>query len=375
MTETRSEQPLPRSGGAGHLQGGEAPAHGDDGVRSRRRRGGGRPTLDTVAQRAGVGRGTVSRVINGSPKVAEDTRAAVLAAIKELGYVPNQAARTLVTQRTDTVALVITETQERLWSEPYFAGIVRGISEQLAEENMRLMLTFSPRDGDRSRLETYLMGGHVDGVMMVSGHGGDPLPGRLEAGGVPMVLCGVPVGLDPVAYVDCDNRSGARQAVEYLADKGSSRIGCITGPQDMSVGVDRLNGYRDGLRGRRLPVEERLVVVANGFDEASGIKAARELFDSAGELDAVFAASDPLAIATLRVARERGLRVPDDLAVIGFDDSPLAEVSEPPLTTVHQPTETMGREMARLLCGRIRGEEAGPLVTILGTRIVVRESA
>ncbi|THV40927.1 LacI family DNA-binding transcriptional regulator [Glycomyces buryatensis] len=343
--------------------------------RSVRRRGAGRPTLDTVARHAGVGRGTVSRVINGSPKVAEDTRAAVLAAIAELGYVPNQAARTLVTQRTDTVALVVTESQEWLWSEPFFAGVLRGITEQLAEENMRLMLTFAPRDGNRSDLEAYLMGHHVDGVMMVSSHGGDPLPERLEDAGVPIVLCGLPVGLRPVAYVDCDNRSGARQAVEYLAEKGHQRIGIISGPQDMAVGVDRLNGYRDGLRGHRLPVEENLVSYAEGFDEASGIKAARQLFDTAGELDAVFAASDPLAIATLRVARERGITVPDDLALIGFDDSPLAEVSEPPLTTVHQPTETMGREMARLLCGRVRGEEDGPLVTILGTRIIVRESA
>ena len=343
--------------------------------RSGRRRSGGRPTLDTVARHAGVGRGTVSRVINGSPKVAEDTRAAVLAAIKELGYVPNQAARTLVTQRTDTVALVVTESQEWLWSEPFFAGVLRGITEQLAEENMRLMLTFAPRDGNRADLESYLLGQHVDGVMMVSSHSGDPLPERLEEAGIPIVLCGTPAGFRPIAYVDCDNRSGARQAVEYLAEKGHKRIGLIAGPQDMAVGVDRLSGYRDGLRGHRLPVEESLVSVAEGFDEASGIKAARHLFDTAGPLDAVFAHSDPLAIATLRVARERGIRVPEDLALVGFDDSPLAEVAEPPLTTVHQPTETMGREMARLLCGRIRGEEAGPLVTILGTRIVVRQSA
>ncbi|WP_081687391.1 LacI family DNA-binding transcriptional regulator [Glycomyces tenuis] len=366
MTDTRSDEP-----GTGSPQ----PAPQTPNGSTRRGRGAGRPTLDTVARHAGVGRGTVSRVINGSPKVAEDTRAAVLAAIKELGYVPNQAARTLVTQRTDTVALVVTESQEWLWSEPFFAGVLRGITEQLAEENMRLMLTFAPRDGDRSRLESYLMGGHVDGVMMVSSHGGDPLPERLEDAGIPIVLCGTPVGFRPLAYVDCDNRSGARQAVEYLAERGHSRIGIVAGPQDMAVGVDRLNGYRDGLRGHRLPVEERLVAVANGFDEASGIKAARQLFDAAGELDAVLAASDPLAIATLRVARERGFSVPQDLALIGFDDSPLAEVAEPPLTTVHQPTETMGREMARLLCGRVRGEEAGPLVTILGTRIVVRESA
>ncbi|MCH7231841.1 LacI family transcriptional regulator [Glycomyces sp. L485] len=365
MTDTRPDEP----------SAGDATAARSSNGQTKRKRSAGRPTLDTVARHAGVGRGTVSRVINGSPKVADDTRAAVLAAIKELGYVPNQAARTLVTQRTDTVALVVTESQEWLWGEPFFAGILRGASDQLAEENMRLMLTFAPKDGDRSRLESYLMSGHVDGVMMVSSHSGDPLPERLETAGIPIVLCGTPAGHHPLAYVDCDNRSGARQAVEYLAGKGHKRIGIIAGPQDMSVGVDRLNGYRDGLRGHRLPVEDRLVALAEGFDEASGVKAARHLFDAAGDVDAVFASSDPLAIAALRVARDRGISVPEDLALIGFDDSPLAELAEPALTTVHQPTETMGREMARLLCGRIHGEEDGPLVTILGTRMVYRESA
>ncbi|MFC4334205.1 LacI family DNA-binding transcriptional regulator [Salininema proteolyticum] len=334
-----------------------------------------RPTLDTVARHAGVGRGTVSRVVNETGSVSERSREAVLAAVEELGYVPNHAARSLVTRRTGAVALVVTESQERLWSEPYFAGIVRGITEQLGEDDIRLMLTFEPRDGSRAKLESYLLGHHVDGVMMVSGHGADPLPERLENAGVPTVLCGVPIGLSPVSFVDCDNRSGAREATDYLARRGHEAIACITGPQDMSVGVDRLAGYRDALRGRRLKVVEERIAVADEFGEAAGVAAMRRIFEADPGVTAVFAASDPLAIGAIRAARDRGRDVPSGLAVVGFDDSPLAEMSEPPLTTVHQPTETLGREMARLLIGRIRGEETGPLVTILGTHLVERGSA
>ncbi|HZE41521.1 MAG TPA: LacI family DNA-binding transcriptional regulator, partial [Stackebrandtia sp.] len=178
------------------------------------------PTLDMVAARAGVGRGTVSRVINGSSQVSERARAAVRRAVEELGYVPNQAARTLVTRRTGTVALVISESQDRLWGEPYFAGVIRGISRQLAEFDLRLMFTLASSTQERERLEPYLLGHHVDGALLISLHGDDPLPRHLRDSGLPVVLCGAPVGDRNVAYVDSDNGGGARRAVEHLLSQG-----------------------------------------------------------------------------------------------------------------------------------------------------------
>lgn len=332
---------------------------------------GARPTLEAVAARAGVGRGTVSRVINGSSKVSEKARAAVERAIDELGYVPNRAARTLVTRRTDTVALVVSEPEERLWGEPYFAGIIRGMSTGLADTGLQLILAFTQSKADHERLERYLTGNHVDGVMLVSLHGQDPLPERLEASGVPTVLNGFPVGLRPVSYVDADNRGGARQAVEYLAAGGRRRIAAVTGPQDMAVGVDRLAGYRAALAAAGLPE----LVAAGDFSEASGAAATRELLERRPDLDAVFAASDPMAVGAMRALKERGRRIPADVAVVGFDDSTIAQHADPPLTTVHQPVEEMGREMARLLIARIRGEELARPVSILDTRLVVRSSA
>jgi DNA-binding LacI/PurR family transcriptional regulator len=330
-----------------------------------------RPTLEAVAARAGVGRGTVSRVINGSPNVSQKAREAVQAAIQELGYVPNRAARTLVTRRTDTVALVVSESEGRLFDEPYFAGTIRGIGSALSETGLQLLLAMTRTPEEHARLQHYLTGQHVDGVLMLSLHGADPLPGRLEAMGVPTVLGGRPVGLNPYSYVDMDNRAGARQAVKHLLGLGRTRIGTIAGSQDMGVGVDRLAGYRDALLPTGLPE----LVAYGDFSEESGEAAMTELLTAHPDLDAVFAASDPMALGALRVLKASGRRVPDDVAVIGFDDSKAALHADPPLTTVHQPTEAMGRQMAQLLVARINGEELRQPVVILDTHLVRRESA
>ncbi|WP_018656771.1 LacI family DNA-binding transcriptional regulator [Actinomadura flavalba] len=330
-----------------------------------------RPTLEEVAARAGVGRGTVSRVVNGSPRVSAQAREAVLKAIDELGYVPNRAARSLVTRRTDTVALVVAESEQRLFGEPYFAGIVRGISTVLGDTGLQLLLALARSPQEYARLADYLTPQHVDGVLLASLHAQDPLPARLEAGGTPTVLGGRPPGVTPVSYVDADNRSGAREAVEHLVRTGRRRIATIAGPQDMGVGIDRLTGYRDALTAAGLPE----LVAYGDFGEPSGIAAAEELLARDPALDAVFAADDPMALGALRVLRRHGRDVPGDVAVVGFDDSAAAPLADPPLTTVHQSEEEMGREMARLLVSRIRGEAVAEPVVILPTRLVVRESA
>ncbi|KAB2373471.1 LacI family DNA-binding transcriptional regulator [Actinomadura sp. LD22] len=330
-----------------------------------------RPTLEEVAARAGVGRGTVSRVVNGSPRVSERARQAVLKAIDELGYVPNRAARTLVTRRTDTVALVVAESDQRLFGEPYFAGIIRGISNGLGDTGLQLLLALARSPAEYARLEHYLTTQHVDGVLLTSLHAEDPLPAKLEANGVPTVLGGRPPGLSPVSYVDVDNRLGAREAVGHLIAGGRRRIATIAGPQDMGVGIDRLAGYREALGEAGLPE----YVAFGDFGEATGIAAAERLLAGEPAVDAVFAASDPMALGTLRVLRRLGRRVPDDVAVIGFDDSAAAPLADPPLSSVHQSPEEMGVAMARLLVSRIRGEAVADPVVIMRPHLVLRESA
>ncbi|MFG2088104.1 MULTISPECIES: LacI family DNA-binding transcriptional regulator [unclassified Spirillospora] len=330
-----------------------------------------RPTLEAVAARAGVGRGTVSRVVNGSPRVSAQAREAVLKAIEELGYVPNRAARTLVTRRTDTVALVVAESDQRLFDEPYFAGIIRGISNGIGETGLQLLLALARSPAEYGRLEEYLTTQHVDGVLLTSLHAEDPLPAKLEANGVPTVLGGRPPGLSPVSYVDVDNRSGAREAVGHLISGGRRRIATIAGPQDMGVGIDRLAGYREALAAAGLPEH----IEYGDFGEASGIAAAEKLLAAEPALDAVFAADDPMALGALRVLHRHGRHIPEDVAVIGFDDSAAAPLADPPLSTVHQSPEEMGLEMARLLVSRIRGETVEDPVVILRPHLVIRESA
>jgi len=332
------------------------------------------PTLEEVAALAGVGRGTASRVINGSTQVSEASRKAVLQAIDDLGYVPNRAARSLVTRLTDVVALVVSESEERFFGEPFFGQIVRGVSGALAGTQRQLLLTMAHRARDRGQLDNYLSRQHVDGVLLLSLHGDDPLPAQLAHRGVPAVLGGRPTEPTSLPFVDVDNAGGAAQAVAHLAGRGRRRIATITGPQDMSVGLLRLEGYRNALAQAGLPFDPALVATGD-FSEQSGWLATEELLERAPDLDAVFAASDQMALGALSALAARGRRVPQDVGVIGFDDSPSSRYTTPRLTTVHQPVEEMGAEMMRLL-GELIADAEGPQENVLlDTHLVVRESA
>lgn len=328
-----------------------------------------RPTIDTVAARAGVGRGTVSRVVNGSPQVSDATRAAVAAAIEELGYVPSRAARNLVTKRTDCVALVISEPEERLFGEPYFAGVVRGVSAALADTQLQLWLSLVRNRREEDRVARFLNRDHVDGVVMVSQHADDPLKARVLEAGLPLVMSGRPTkDPDSYVYVDAANRAGAQEATRYLVESGRQWIASIAGPQDMAAGLDRLAGFRDVL-------QDAALVAYGDFSEDSGAAAAAELLTREPRLDAIFAASDPMAFGAIRVLKAAGRQIPDDVAVIGFDGSMSARHHNPPLTSVFQPVEEMGREMARLLLAQLAGEPLSRPHVVVGTRLELRGSA
>ena len=331
------------------------------------------PTLEEVAALAGVSRATVSRVVNGSPKVSPVVRAQVERAVAKLGYVPNRAARSLVTRRADSVALVASEPHARFFSEPFFAGMVRGVSAALAETGVQLLLLIAQGLADRQRLQRYVVGGHVDGVLLASLHGDDPLPGALERAGVPAVLVGRPAEPVPASYVDADNRGGAGKAVEHLVRRGRRRIATITGPLDMGVGLDRLDGYRDGLAAAGLAADEDLVEPGDFTEEGGAVAMARLLARPGPPIDAVFAASDLMAAGALRALRAAGRRVPEDVAVVGFEDSAVARYAQPPLTTVRQPIEEMGRQATRMLLAKIAGETGG-MHLILDVDLVVRAS-
>ncbi|HET9188458.1 MAG TPA: LacI family DNA-binding transcriptional regulator [Acidothermaceae bacterium] len=331
-----------------------------------------RPTVWAVAAAAGVSKTTVSRVLTGSPRVSAEARAAVEKAIEQLGYVPNRAARSLVTRRTDTIALIVSEPESRLFSEPFFAGTVRGISEELARTDYAFVLLSA--EGDITRIERYIMNGHADGMILMSLHKQDPLLQLLTRTHTPVVLSGRPFAGDNVPYVDSDNRTGAARAVQHLVATGRKRITTITGPADMPVGVDRLEGFRDALPAGARKSWRRMVAHGD-FSEESGERAMRELLERVPDLDAVFAASDLMAVGAMRALRASGRKVPDDVAVVGFDDSHAARLTDPQLTTVRQPMEEMGRSLARLLLTQLRNPGKRPASLIVPTELVVRDSS
>lgn len=334
----------------------------------------GRPTLEQVAARAGVGRGTVSRVINGSPRVSDRTRAAVQQAIADLGYVPHRAARALAANRSDAIALVVPEPEHRLFAEPFFSGIIRGVSAELADTDIQLLLTLIRTPKERARFAQYAASHRVDGVLLISVHGDDPLPDQLSEAGIPVVMTGRRSADERVPYVDCDNTGGAQLAVEHLLGRGRTTVATITGPADMYVAQCRLAGYREAMRAAGREDSDELIARGD-FTEESGYSAMKELLRRRPSLDAVFCASDLMAVGARRALREQGRTVPEDVALVGFEDSPLARHLDPPLTSVSQPTEGMGRAMTRSLLSEISngGEERPQLV--LPTELVRRPSS
>jgi DNA-binding LacI/PurR family transcriptional regulator len=327
-----------------------------------------RPTMDDVATVAGVSRGTVSRAFNGG-QVSRPALAAIGEAVRKTGYVVNQHARSLATQRSKSVAFVISEPQDRLFEDPNFSILLHGCTQALADNDIAVLITLAGTPEDRQRVSRFMTAGHVDGALLVSTHSGNPLIGELRARDVPVVACGRPLGYEhDISYVAADDRNGARQMVSYLASRGYRRIGMITGPPDTPGGVDRLAGYHDVL-GDADPA----LIVPGDYTQASGEAAMHQLLAQAPDVDAVFVASDLTAAGALAALHRTGRRVPDDVAVAGFDDSRIATACHPPLTTIRQPWDRISKEMVRLLLGLIEGELDAAV--ILPTELVLRGSA
>lgn len=315
---------------------------------------GGSPTLDEVARLAGVSRATASRAINGHNRVSQKARDAVDAAVRTLGYAPNPAARSLVTRRTDSVALVVPEPDDRLFTDPFFAHTLRGVSRVLGERDLQLVLLLARPGEQEHRMLRYLRNRHIDGALVVSHHRSDNLADHLAALDLPCAFVGRPwTSADKVAYVDTDNVAGEREATRVLMNRGCKRIGTIAGPADMTAGVDRLDGWRAAMRDAGIAPD----AVAHGdFTEAGGESAAAELLDQHPDIDGLVVASDLMAAGAMRVLQTAGRRIPDDVAVVGYDDLGVAERTNPPLTTVRNPIGEMAEQATRLLLEQMDGE-------------------
>lgn len=328
-------------------------------------------TIEQVAALAGVSRSTVSRVVNGSDAVSPAAREAVDAAIVELKYVPNQAARSLASRQTRAIALIIPEDPMRFFGDPFIASVVSGVHARLSAADYVLNMVLATDDsGDRTT--QYLRGGNVDGAIVISHHSRDAFVDAI-ADSVPLVFGGRPTHKragDGEYYVDVDNVEGGRLATAHLIGRGRRRVATIAGPRDMPAGMDRLIGYRQAVADAGL---DEGFIAQGDFSEPSGYEGMRRILNE-GAVDGVFVASDLMARGAYRAIAEAGLRVADDIAVVGFDDSDAATSVTPALTTVRQPALRQGELIAEKLVDLLAGNDP-ERVTIVPTELVRRASA
>jgi DNA-binding LacI/PurR family transcriptional regulator len=328
-----------------------------------------------------VSRATVSRVINGIRNVDHRLQETVQAAVTATGYVPNQAARSLVTRRTGSVALVVSEAEHRLFddpflgrvfTDPFFGRVVSGIIGVLRPRTVNLVLMLAETEDLRTQLIDYLRQGHVDGVMLISTHADDPLPLMLTESGLPTVLSRRPSTPIPISYVDAAQQAGAALAADRLVERGCRQVATISGPMDMPAGQDRLHGFREAMARHG---HAFIPSVEGNFTRESGEHAMRELLDRYPDIDGLFAANDLMAQGALLALRDRGIAVPERIAVVGFDDNSVAAACRPPLTTVRQPIEDMAGAMAELLLTHIEDRKHRITSRIFEPTLVIRQSA
>ncbi|WP_402468595.1 LacI family DNA-binding transcriptional regulator [Isoptericola aurantiacus] len=340
------------------------------------------PTLEDVARVAGVSRATVSRVVNQERRVAPAIQEKVTAAVAQTGYVPNRAARSLVTRRSGSVAVIVAgsapddgpDRVAEMLADPFFGRVAGGAVRALRPHDVHPVLMLADDADARAQVTSFVALGHVDGALLVSTDGHDPLTAELHATGRPVVVFARPPEDLGVSWVDVANAEGGALAAGRLVAVGRRRLGVVdVDPAlDVRASADRATGFRSAATRGGAAV----VATASGeFTVASGAAAARRLLDQAPDLDGIFAANDLMALGVLQVLQARGLRVPDDVAVVGFDDSPVATISAPPLTTVRQPVEEMARAMAELLLRQVGGDTTAPRSQIFAPRLVVRDSA
>jgi LacI family transcriptional regulator len=331
-------------------------------------------SLEDIAAKAGVSRSTVSRIVNNSPNVSEKTRQRVLAVIAQEGYSPNPAARALVTQRTQVIGVIIPLAPLTFFEDAfYFPTLLQGISSTTSQRDYAMMLWLTQSEEDRQKFYDRIIKNRLmDGVIIASAVRGEPLIDHFSQSGMPFVLVEDPgLSTDQISYVTIDNVSAAREAVAHLIALGRKRIGHITGNLHISDGLDRLEGYQQALQAGDLEVDENLIVEGN-FSHQSGYEGMKKLLPCG--VDAVFASNDITARGVLQALQEAGVRVPEDVALVGFDDLPTASHVAPRLTTVHQPIEEKGALAASMLLDLIENSDSEPHQVLLTTRLIVRES-
>ena len=328
-----------------------------------------RPTIFDVADRAGVSYATVSRVVNGQPSVRESTRQRVQAAMLELGYVAHVTARALARGRTQAIGLLAQEIDN-----PFFSVVIKGIDHEISAAGYDLLLcTTHNRREKEAEYVARLSHGMVDGLLIVLPHELPAYVSQLRVEDFPFVLIDHDSEAPGCNIINAANRPGTREGIAYLIGLGHRRIACITGRPDVGATQQRLAGYRDALEAAGIPLDDSLVVEGD-FLEPRGHEAALQLLSIPDRPTAIFASSDAAAFGVMSAAHDVGLRVPDDLSVLGFDDVVEASYPSSALSTVRQPLREMGHVAVRRLMSLIAQPAQAPERIVMGTELVVRRT-
>ncbi len=327
-------------------------------------------TLAEIAEVAGVSPATVSRVLNGDERVAEHRVESVNRAVRELGYSPSRAARSLATGKTGLIATIIDSNLE-VFTDPFWGIVTTAISRTLQKSNLQALLMATPLNKADNMLAASLNSQQVDGAIFFQLHD-DGFVAELFKQGLPCVVVGTPKSSKSIPYVDVDNATGARMATEYLITRGAKNVATITGDLAISAGRLRYEGYEAAIAALGQAVDKNLVVNGN-FSHESGIEAMEELLDSGVQFDAVFVANDLMALGAMSVLNERDIKVPEQVAVVGFDDMFAAQLGRQKLTTVRQDIEGLGSAAASMIAEMVEGRR--PASRMLQTELIQRDTA
>jgi LacI family transcriptional regulator len=331
-----------------------------------------RVKLTDVARMAGVHPGTASRALNPATRgqVSRETSRRVARVAQQLGYVPNPLARGLRTARSYIVGMVVPDV-----TNPLFAPIVRGAEQVLSEAGYTLVLTDTNNDAatERRQIEQLRARG-MDGFIVATARWEDPILDELADFGIPAVLVNRRSASARLPYVGGDERTGVQLAVDHLVELGHRRIAYLAGPQDTSTGRERSGAFTQAIRSHALPTGRQQIRVCTAYSESAGAEAARRLLGSASDVTAVLAGNDLIALGVLAVLADAGIRCPDEMSVIGFNDLPMVDKLTPPLTTVRLPLAEIGAVSARILLAVIDGAVPDGQVgqSLLGVQLAIR---
>ncbi|MHB9094676.1 MAG: LacI family DNA-binding transcriptional regulator [Eubacteriales bacterium] len=326
-----------------------------------------RITIDEIARLAGVSKTTVSRVLNNKPDVKPETRELILNFISKYGYQPNAFAQAISLQKSQTVGLIIPYNADYIFSNPFYSEVIRGVSTETTRRGYHLLLCYTHEE---NYVGIYKQR-RVEGFIIISpGSIHKEIIRKLSQIGAPFVTTSQISGEDGLNYVDIDNFYGAGLAIEHLISLGHQKIGFICGQEYLTSSKDRMSGYVSALKKYNLPFQDSLVKRGDGSIE-SGYQKMFELIDQ--DVTAVFVYCDIMAMGAVKAIKEKNLKIPYDISVVGFDDIPLAQIIEPPLTTIKQPAYEKGESAASMLIDLVEGKEAVGN-KILPVDIVVRKS-